>query len=88
MVQPQEKKIPIIQINIGGQIFTTTRSTLMRDQNSLIRKVIDGGKHIDFHIDEKGMIFVDRDGSTFQYILNYLRDDQCYLPIDDVEKRS
>jgi len=33
--------------------------------------------------DEDGRYFIDRDGTHFRYILNYLRDGNTYLPVDN-----
>ena len=33
--------------------------------------------------DEDGRYFIDRDGTHFRYILNYLRDGNTYLPVEN-----
>ena len=33
--------------------------------------------------DEDGRYFIDRDGTHFRYILNYLRDGNTYIPVDN-----
>ena len=32
--------------------------------------------------------FIDRDGSTFRYVLNYLRDGDCILPVGKQEQQE
>ena len=40
------------------------------------------GRH-NVSTDEDGRYFIDRDGTHFRYILNYLRDGNTYLPVDN-----
>ena len=35
--------------------------------------------------DEEGRYFIDRDGTHFRYILNYLRDGNTYIPFDNTQ---
>ncbi|CAJ0577369.1 unnamed protein product, partial [Mesorhabditis spiculigera] len=61
-----------VSLNVGGQIFQTTRSTLTREDgflSKLIRE--DGGLASDR--DERGAYLIDRDPQYFAPILNYLR---------------
>lgn len=76
-------------LSVGGQLFTTTASTLTSafSQGSMLKKLVEihecrqqvaagavGGMQPSLsdprHLDA---LFIDRDGSTFSYILNYLR---------------
>ena len=61
----------IIKLDVGGNSFTTSVNTLCKDQNSMIA-VMFSGRHNLFKSDV-GSYFIDRDGTYFQYILNYLR---------------
>jgi uncharacterized protein YjbI with pentapeptide repeats len=40
------------------------------------------GRH-NVNKDEEGRYFIDRDGTHFRYILNYLRDGNTYIPFDN-----
>ena len=40
------------------------------------------GRHLTA-IDEDGRYFIDRDGTHFRHILNFLRDGETYLPTED-----
>jgi len=61
----------VIQLDVGGKRFTTSLDTLCKDKNSMIA-VMFSGRH-NLMQSEDGFYFIDRDGSYFQYILNYLR---------------
>ncbi|KAG2378525.1 hypothetical protein C9374_008164 [Naegleria lovaniensis] len=65
-----------ITLNVGGQLFTTSRFTLSQQvgKNELehVLASIVNGKHA-IEKDRDGNIFIDRDGTYFHYILNYLR---------------
>ena len=61
-----------VKLNIGGQHYTTSTLTLTRDQNSMLAAMF-GGRH-SVQREEDGSYFIDRDGTHFRYILNYLRD--------------
>jgi len=58
----------IIKLNIGGKEFTTTRSTLNEcSPNYFTEHLLENGSFASTHY------FIDRDPTTFIYILNYLR---------------
>ena len=61
----------IVNLNVGGVRYTTALSTLRRGETML--SAMFSGKLPVLH-DERGHYFIDRDGSLFRYILNYLRD--------------
>lgn len=67
-----------ITLNIGGHRFETTVSTLYKDTNSLLSKMFSG--KYELTQDSDGSYFIDRDGSCFRYILNYLRNLAVYIP--------
>ena len=69
----------IQKINVGGQIFTTTKQTLSPisialawDLPGFVKPMTDGD----------GNIFIDRDGEMFGYILNFCRHQKLILPED------
>jgi N-acetylneuraminic acid mutarotase/ElaB/YqjD/DUF883 family membrane-anchored ribosome-binding protein len=69
-----------VRVNVGGTIFDTSLSTLTKDKHSMLSAMFSGRYGI---IPEKdGSYFIDRDGTHFRYILNYLRDNGVTLPRD------
>ncbi|VDI40807.1 Hypothetical predicted protein, partial [Mytilus galloprovincialis] len=61
-----------IKLDVGGTIYTTSELTLTRDSESMLAAMFSGRHNI--KPEEDGTIFIDRDGTHFRYILNYLRD--------------
>ena len=61
----------IIRLNIGGHHFTTSKTTLSSDANSMLAAMFSGVHKLSKC--DNGMYFIDADGTHFQWILNYLR---------------
>ncbi|XP_008308622.1 BTB/POZ domain-containing protein KCTD3 isoform X3 [Cynoglossus semilaevis] len=61
----------IIQLNVGGTRFNTSRQTLMWVPDSFFSSLLSG--RISTLRDETGAIFIDRDPTAFAPILNFLR---------------
>eukprot|EP01120_Amphizonella_sp_Union-15-10_P017116 TRINITY_DN9412_c0_g1_i1.p1 TRINITY_DN9412_c0_g1~~TRINITY_DN9412_c0_g1_i1.p1 ORF type:complete len:297 (-),score=50.20 TRINITY_DN9412_c0_g1_i1:27-830(-) len=73
-----------IKLNVGAQEYETTLSTLTyKYPNSLLANMFVG--NFKASPDETGVYFIDRDGTLFGYILNFLRDDDIALPSTDLE---
>ena len=68
----------IVKLNVGGQYFTTSLQTLRSDPNSMLAAMFSGRHKLETTGD--GSFFIDRDGTHFRYILNYLRNDELILP--------
>ncbi|KAM3837539.1 BTB/POZ domain-containing protein KCTD14 isoform 1-T1 [Vipera latastei] len=71
----------IIELNIGGEIFTTTLNTLKKHPGSKLAEMFGKAKP---QTDSVGRVFIDRPGTYFKYILEYLRGD-C-VPLQNVEE--
>lgn len=67
-----------VTLNVGGEIFTTTLDTLTRCRDSMLGSMFTG--LIPVLRDNRGNVFIDRDGKAFRYILNYLRSGFLDLP--------
>ncbi|XP_021992010.1 FH protein interacting protein FIP2 [Helianthus annuus] len=64
----------IVRLNIGGSIFCTTVDTLThREPHSMLAAMF-SGRHTVHKDSDTGCVFVDRDGTHFRHILNWLRD--------------
>ncbi|PFX29394.1 BTB/POZ domain-containing protein KCTD6 [Stylophora pistillata] len=68
----------IVKLNVGGHYFTTSLRTLTKDPNSMLA-VMFAGK-FEMKPCEDGAFFIDRDGTHFRFILNYLRLGKLTLP--------
>ena len=68
----------IVKLNVGGQYFTTSLQTLRSDPNSMLAAMFSGRHKLETTGD--GSFFIDRDGTHFRFILNYLRDRKLILP--------
>ena len=56
-----------MRLDVGGHRFSTMFDTLVsREPESLLAKMAIAHA-------EEGEIFIDRDGTVFRYVLNYLR---------------
>ena len=72
-------RIPsIVKLNVGGKHFTTSLQTLTRDRNSMLAAMFSGRHEV--QTTEDGSFFIDRDGTYFRFILNYLRNGELILP--------
>ena len=60
-----------IKLDIGGHLYTTSTLTLTKDSQSMLAAMFSGRHSV--KKEEDGSYFIDRDGTHFRYILNYLR---------------
>ncbi|PFX29375.1 uncharacterized protein LOC111324926 [Stylophora pistillata] len=67
-----------IQLNVGGHRFTTSLQTLTKDPNSMLAAMFSG--KFEMKPTDDGAFFIDRDGTHFRFILNYLRSGELILP--------
>ena len=74
-----------VRLNVGGTTYRTTQATLTRYPASMLGAMFsDSTPKI---TEDDGSYFIDRDGTLFQYVLNFLRSPQ--LPqIEDVKLLS
>ena len=67
---------PKIKLDVGGHIFATTTTTLTRFPDTMLGTIF-SGRHA-LTTDKAGMCFIDRDGTHFRYILNFLRSPKLF----------
>ena len=60
-----------VSVDVGGARFTTARSHLCRVEGSMLAAMF-SGRH-ELHPQDDGSFFLDRDGTHFRHIVNYLR---------------
>eukprot|EP01122_Echinamoeba_exundans_P009632 TRINITY_DN3450_c0_g1_i2.p1 TRINITY_DN3450_c0_g1~~TRINITY_DN3450_c0_g1_i2.p1 ORF type:complete len:306 (+),score=14.39 TRINITY_DN3450_c0_g1_i2:343-1260(+) len=68
----------IIRLNVGGQLFLTTKTTLIGRGENFFVPLVNG--EFSTLKDETGAYFVDRNGSYFAPILDYLRNGTLIVP--------
>ncbi|XP_064637496.1 BTB/POZ domain-containing protein KCTD16-like [Lineus longissimus] len=83
---PMESFPPIIELNVGGVFYTTSISTLTKEDDSLLGSMFSGKGKMTLVKDNKGKYFIDRDGVLFRYVLDYLRNQKLVLPENFHEK--
>ena len=67
---------PMVNVNVGGHIFSTTLTTLTRYPDTMLGAMF-SGRHA-LVTDESGAYFIDRDGRNFHEVLNFLRAPDAY----------
>eukprot|EP01120_Amphizonella_sp_Union-15-10_P001698 TRINITY_DN11847_c0_g1_i1.p1 TRINITY_DN11847_c0_g1~~TRINITY_DN11847_c0_g1_i1.p1 ORF type:complete len:258 (-),score=49.30 TRINITY_DN11847_c0_g1_i1:124-897(-) len=78
MSYAQENQQARLKLNVGGKIFETTVATLNKYPESLLANMFVGDYKV--QPDTDGVYFIDRDGSLFGYVVNFLRDETIALP--------
>ena len=79
-----------IKLNVGGEIFCTSLQTLMHGDNLLSGMF---SEKIPIKRSKDGSVFIDRPGTHFQTILNFLRDGTISEPstkkeIDEIRREA
>ncbi|KAJ8027101.1 BTB/POZ domain-containing protein KCTD6 [Holothuria leucospilota] len=68
-----------VRLDVGGNFYTTSLSTLTRYPNSMLYNMFTQD-NIPLAQDKDGRYIIDRDGAVFRYILNFLRGGNLNLP--------
>ena len=71
MKEINEIQKDMISLNIGGNYYSTSKSTLCSQRNSMLAATFSGYHKITKS--EDGSYFIDADGKHFDIILNHLR---------------
>jgi hypothetical protein len=72
-IAPHKLSTNRIQLDVGGTLFSTTMDTLTSVPDSMLGRMFSGRFPLRVNEDD-GRIFIDRDGTHFHLILNFLRD--------------
>jgi uncharacterized protein YjbI with pentapeptide repeats len=70
-----------VTVNVGGTVYMTTLATLTRVEGSMLGAMAEA-------LSDGEVLFIDRDGPSFRYVLNYLRDPfaKPLLPRDPTDR--
>uniref|UniRef100_A0A4W5QFS0 Potassium channel tetramerization domain containing 14 n=1 Tax=Hucho hucho TaxID=62062 RepID=A0A4W5QFS0_9TELE len=79
---PGLQSCSVVQLNVGGHVFTTSLSTLRKHPDSQLAFMFSSGQQPKLPTDAKGRYFIDRDGTHFGAILQFLRTQR--LPTESV----
>jgi hypothetical protein len=72
----------MVHLNVGGQHFTTSRETLTSSEPGSVLHSMFSGAWAQ-QTDCEGRVFIDRDGTRFRHILNFLRSGCVHVPRDN-----
>jgi len=75
-VAPYKLKGYRILLDVGGHHFSTTLETLTAVPDSAIGRMFSG--RFPVKLTHEGLVFIDRDGTHFRHILNFLRDSETW----------
>ncbi|XP_065913969.1 uncharacterized protein [Dysidea avara] len=64
----------VIDLNVGGTRYSTSLSTLTKYPESMLGVMFSGRHDLETMKCNDGSFFIDRDGTHFRHVLNYLRD--------------
>lgn len=67
-------------LNVGGQIYQVSRSLLEQHADTMLARMIDKYWQKEAEADN-AVLFIDRSGHRFQYVLDFMRDGQVFLPV-------
>ena len=74
----RQERNEIVCLNVGGNIFTTSRSKLCRYPESMLGQLFGGKSKVTY--DDTGSVFIERDGKMFMHVLNFLSSGKLLLP--------
>ncbi|XP_047247354.1 BTB/POZ domain-containing protein KCTD14 [Girardinichthys multiradiatus] len=73
---------PVVQLNVGGHLFSSTLSTLRKHPDSKLAEMFSIQPKVS--TDAQGRFFIDRDGSHFGAVLEFLRSEK--LPTENIQQ--
>ena len=72
----EEEGNKIVKFNVGGIRYEVARSFLELHPNTMLARIVSEK----WQEDPTAEIFIERDGSRFKYVLDYLRDGKVHIP--------
>lgn len=84
--QRHARPLDRVTLNVGGTAYTTGRATLLSVPGTAFPEIL-ASPPDDDDDDDDGRIFIDRDGTNFGHVLNFLRDPEAAVVPSDEETR-
>ncbi|XP_071950501.1 BTB/POZ domain-containing protein KCTD6-like [Antedon mediterranea] len=75
---PEGRPDEVLNLNVGGCRYFTSRSTLTRFPDSMLGSMFSG--RLPSNVDDYNSYVIDGDGPTFRHVLNFLRRSKLILP--------
>eukprot|EP00386_Alphamonas_edax_P013186 GDKI01040809.1.p1 GENE.GDKI01040809.1~~GDKI01040809.1.p1 ORF type:complete len:202 (-),score=48.27 GDKI01040809.1:286-891(-) len=95
MMQVEAKKSDVIELNVAGRPFATTRATLCAEPDTLLASMFSGRWEGSLVRDRNGVVFIDFNPDHFSLLLDYLRQKNLSppntfipLPVCDSKNKS
>ncbi|KAJ3036522.1 BTB/POZ domain-containing protein kctd6 [Rhizophlyctis rosea] len=79
---PQPQPPSRIRLSVGGHIFETTHTTIKSQPDSMLARMFDPFNAQNLHPNTDGSIFIDRNPTLFEPILEFYRTGELELPKD------
>ena len=73
----QEEDRKIVKFNVGGTRYEVARSLIRMHPDTMLARIVSN----EWQVDPSKEVFIERDGSRFKYVLDYLRDGKAFVPI-------
>ncbi|CAB9500846.1 POZ domain-containing protein KCTD8 [Seminavis robusta] len=73
-----------VKLNVGGTQFVVSRSLIEQHSTTMLARLVSDT----WQKDPKKEIFIDRDGETFRFVIQFMRDSKVSLPMSKVSKTS
>jgi len=82
-IPPSLSQKATVRLNVGGHKYTISCSTIELYPNSMIARLVSKEWNNDEDTNNDNVVFIDRDGHRFRYVLDYMRDQEINLPMTE-----
>lgn len=72
-----------VRFDVGGHHYKVSRSMLELYPHTMLARLISDDWNNSNNDDDKNVIFIDRNGHRFQYVLDFMRDQEVNLPVTE-----
>jgi hypothetical protein len=72
----------LVLLDVSGTVYKVPKTLLEAHRNTMLARLVSERWRKDNENNEEEAIFINRNGDRFQYILDYMRDEEVHLPIN------